>query len=242
VRKSHPVWIARACQSSAPFNRAGWTRIVESFIPLIAPQLQLSDSECRRIARNPTETHRPCENFTRITNLNHCVRQSLRSLRSRLSYNPAIKQPVDAARRRFQLLCKKARAGYEGEHATDPQPTRDREARSRHNIRQHRPERGRGRPSWGGRGDPKPVVGWSPSFFTRGRLITLRADWKIVMRPRYRRRRLRGKPRQEIRTNIPTEAVQRIYCSLKGKRLLWLVQADGNARPTVLPVATLATV
>src|SRR5215510_1641236 len=54
-------------------------------------------------------------------------------------------------------------------------------------------------------------------------LISLRADWKIVMRPRYRRRLFRGKPRQEIRTNIPTAAVQRIYCSLKGKRLLWLV-------------------
>jgi hypothetical protein len=50
------------------------------------------------------------------------------------------------------------------------------------------------------------------------------------------------KPQREIRTNIPTAAVQRIYCSLKGKRLLWLVQADGNARPAVLPVATLATV
>jgi len=52
------------------------------------------------------------------------------------------------------------------------------------------------------------------------RLITLRADWKIVMRLRYRRLLLTGIPRQEIRTNIPTAAVQRISIRCHSQRAL----------------------
>jgi hypothetical protein len=69
-----------------------------------------------------------------------------------------------------------------------------------------------GRPWRGGGGDPKPMVGWSPSFFTGGRLITLRADWKIVTSSQRRERTACQALAEENPNELPQNVMPVVIC------------------------------